>query len=187
MTLDSFVSQEKGERVDLKTHFMNELYSLLDDDWVMDVGDLDIVPSNSQVLQKREGYRQIFELFLNFEFAFRIEHGRWAEMDDLIHGYQKKLSELYEYWCYVKLLSVLGRLAGQDVVFDDIFERSEGWTIRMKRGQRSLRLFDVEVDGQTLQVGMVYNKLFSQRTKQRSYSLPFRPDYTMMVEVSGKI
>ena len=67
------------------------------------MGELQYLPLNSQVIQKREGYRDIFKYYINFEFAFRIE---WQEIEEKIKGYERKLSELYEYWCYFKLIKV---------------------------------------------------------------------------------
>ena len=79
------------------------------DGWMDDVGKLNSFPSNSQVLQKKEGYREIFDYFLIFEFSFNFQ---FKEIKEEIKGYQKKLSELYEYWCYLKLIKILSKMAG---------------------------------------------------------------------------
>ena len=49
---------------------------------------------NSQILQKKEGYRDIFKFYLNFEFGFRPQ---WIELEDIFKGYERRLSELYEF------------------------------------------------------------------------------------------
>ena len=75
-------------------------------------------PLNSQVLQKREGYRDILKYFLNLEFSFRLD---WDEISDNFKGYERKLSELYEYWCYFKLIKVLNKLSDKKLDFNDIY------------------------------------------------------------------
>ena len=54
---------------------------------------MDYVPFNSQILQKKEGYREIFHYFLMLEFSFRLS---WDEINNQFKGFEKKLSELYE-------------------------------------------------------------------------------------------
>ena len=62
------------------------------------------VPLNSQLLQKKEGYRDILEYYLMFEFGFRLS---WNEISDEFRGNEKKLFELYEYWTYFDLHNIL--------------------------------------------------------------------------------
>ena len=50
--------------------FDEKINEYLSDKWLEDVGKLESVPMNSQVLQKKEGYRNIFKYYLNFEFHF---------------------------------------------------------------------------------------------------------------------
>jgi len=158
------------------------LQDYLADDWLQDVGTLHFVPSNSQVLQKREGYRSIFQFYLNFEFAFRFE---WKEMGDLLQGYNRRLSEIYEYWCYFKLVKVLGALSNQNVGFENIFEKRGGrrWSLSLKRGSSSRQQFQIKLDGKLIDFYLWYNKRFSRKTRNPSYSLPFKPDYSMLVKI----
>jgi len=158
------------------------LQDYLADDWLHDVGILHFVPSNSQVLQKREGYRSIFQFYLNFEFAFRFE---WKEMGDLLQGYNRRLSEIYEYWCYFKLVKVLGDLSYQKVGLESIFEKKGGrrWSLSLKRGNSSMQQFQIELDGKLINLHLWYNKRFSRKTRNPSYSLPFKPDYSMLVKI----
>ncbi len=158
------------------------LQDYLADDWLHDVGILHYVPSNSQVLQKREGYRSIFQFYLNFEFAFRFE---WAEMGNLLQGYNRRLSEIYEYWCYFKLVKVLGYLSNQKVCLENIFEKRGGrrWSLSLKRGNSSMQQFQIELDGKIINLYLWYNKRFSRKTRNPSYSLPFKPDYSILVKI----
>ena len=140
---------------------------------------------NSQVLQKKEGYRDIFKYYLNFEFSFRPQ---WEEIEDCINGYERKLSEMYEYWCYFKLLKVMENLSGQKIRYDDVFTVNyKGWSVDLKRGSNSIQKFKLNIEDQEVYVELLYNKRFSKRdTYYKSYSLNLIPDYTLAVDVNGE-
>jgi len=161
------------------------LKDYLSDDWLLDVGPLQYVPSNSQVLQKREGYRLIFQFYLNFEFAFRFE---WKEIGDLLEGYNRRLSEIYEYWCFFKLTNVLSGLANKKLYYENIFEKRGGrhWSLKIKRGNKSSQHFEIKINGKLVDLYLWYNKNFSRRTQYPSYSLPFQPDYTVLVKTKER-
>jgi len=158
--------------------YYKEIEMWLMEDWMYNISELKYVPMNSQVLQKKEGYRQIFQLFLTFEFAVNFQ---WEEIDELLIGYNKKLSELYEYWCYIKLIQVLENLSDNQIKMDDIFEFNKK-TLKMnfKRGNASVQKFIIQHNGIKINVSLMYNKRFSRKTKLPSYSLPFRPDYSLL-------
>ena len=155
----------------------------LSDRWTTEVGRLDYLPLNSQVLQKKEGYRDLFKYFLNFELAFRLE---WEEIEDQIKGYERKLSELYEYWCYFKLIKVLDKLSGKSLIYTDLYEVNENkWSIKVKKGITSVQTFTFHLDNQKIYTKLMYNRLFSKNPRFKSYSLPFRPDYTLLIELDS--
>jgi len=170
---------EDGYIKDKLEKYHNRVQDFLSHDWIEKVGELRHVPSNSQVLQKREGYRDIFQYFLNFQFAFRL---RWKEIKNKLIGYNRRLSELYEYWCYFKIVEVLEELSGQSIDYRDLFhDPKKDWILKIKKGNNSGTNFDIEVSGRKVEVKLRYNKLFSSRTRQPSYSLPFKPDYTLFI------
>ena len=155
----------------------------LSDRWTADVGRLEYVPLNSQVLQKKEGYRDIFKYFLNFDLAFRLE---WREIEDQIRGFERKLSELYEYWCFFKLIKVLNKLSNEKISYTDIYELNENnWSIKVKRGQKSVKRFKIQIDETELYLKLMFNRIFTNKTIYKSYSLPFRPDYTLLIEIDS--
>ncbi len=153
----------------------------LSDRWIKEVGRLDYLPLNSQILQKKEGYRNIFKYFLNFELTFRLE---WQDIEDQIKGFEHKLSELYEYWCYFKLLKVLDKLSHKKINFNDIYElNKDKWSIKVKKGVKSVQNFSLIIDQQEIYAELMYNRLFSKKSFYKSYSLPFRPDYTLLIQI----
>lgn len=156
----------------------------LSDRWLEDVGKLQMVPMNSQVLQKKEGYRSIFKYYLNFEFGFRPE---WGEIEELISGYERKLSELYEFWCYFELLKIIERLTNTKLNYDDVFElKSNDWEVSPKVGLRSKQNFNFNMEGEEIRIKLFYNKSFRQNSYYEAYSLNLRPDYTLEINFNNQ-
>ena len=165
--------------------YQRKVQDYLSDKWTSEVGRLDYLPLNSQVLQKKEGYRDAFKYFLNFELAFRL---KWKEVEEQIKGYERKLSELYEYWCYFKLVKVLDRLNDGKLNFNDLYELDKDeWSIKVKKGLNSVQKFTLNIANQEIYTELRYNNLFSNNTHFKSYSLPFRPDYTLLIEFNSNI
>lgn len=174
------IDNNDGYIKDQLLFYKRQVQDYLSDRWTSEVGRMDYLPLNSQVLQKKEGYRDIFKYFLNFELAFRLE---WDEVEDQIKGYERKLSELYEYWCYFKLVKVLDKLSGKKLSYNDLYTlNTDKWSIKVKKGINSVQKFILHIDNQEINTELMYNRLFSKNTRFKSYSLPFRPDYTLLIE-----
>ena len=177
-------SREDGYIKDKLVEYRDIVQNYLSDRWTREVGKLQFIPLASQIVQKREGYRDIFKYYINFEFAFRLE---WEEVEKNIKGYERKLSELYEYWCYFKLINVMSKISGKKIRYKDIYEiNKDKWSIKVNRGVKSIQLFNFEFEGHLLHVQLMYNRLFSQNTLYKAYSLPFRPDYTLQINFNNK-
>ncbi|QUH22352.1 DUF2357 domain-containing protein [Methanobacterium alkalithermotolerans] len=185
LILDLIKKSKEGYVKDKLCDYSDEVGYYLSSKWLKDVGKMEYAPLNSQVLQKREGYRDILKYFLSLELSFRLS---WEEISDNFKGYERKLSELYEYWCYFKLLEVLNKLSNKKLDFADIFElNKDEWSINIKKGEKSAQIFNIEVEGRKVKVKLMYNRLFSRNTRKKSYSLPFRPDYSLLIDLDGNI
>ena len=172
---------EEGYINDKLLSFRDEIGYFLSNKFFNHISSMEYVPFNSQILQKKEGYREIFQYFLMLEFSFRLS---WNEVNDQFKGFEKKLSELYEYWCYFKLLKVLNDLSIRKINFEDVFEiNKDKWSIRIKKGVKSLKRFKLMLYGYEIEVDLFYNLRFSDDSKYRSYSLAFKPDYTLLVKI----
>ena len=64
--------------------FKEEIEYYLSAKFFNHVSTMDYVPFNSQILQKKEGYRDIFQYFLMLEFSFRLS---WDEVNNQFKGY----------------------------------------------------------------------------------------------------
>lgn len=175
------VSSKEGYIKDKLSSFSDEIGYFLSAKFFNHISTMDYVPFNSQILQKKEGYREIFHYFLMLEFSFRLS---WDEVSHQFKGFEKKLSELYEYWCYFKLLKVLNDLSVLKINFEDVFEiNKDNWSIGIKKGVKSLKRFKLFLHDYEIDIKLFYNLRFSDNSYYRSYSLAFKPDYTLLVTI----
>lgn len=162
-------------------YFHEEITDYLNDEWLKDISPLTSIPMNSQILQKKEGYRDIYYYYLNFEFAFQF---KWEDLEDNLKASEKRMSQLFEYWCFFRLINALKDMAQIETNENNLVELSnEGWEIKLKQGRKSKINFSLIDDKETQHnFELYYNRGFSRRGKpeSRSYSLPFRPDYTIL-------
>lgn len=178
------ISSKKGYIQDKLKVFYDEISYYLSSKFFNHIPALDYVPFNSQVLQKKEGYRDIFQYFLMLEFSFKLS---WDDLNNKFKGFEKKLSELYEYWCYFEILKVLNDLSINKINFEDVFEvNKKKWGINVIKGKRSSKRFKLYIKGHEVNIELFYNLTFSDKSDYRSYSLAFKPDYTLLISTSVK-
>jgi hypothetical protein len=144
------------------------------------VGDLTSLPLGSTVLQRREGYREVYEAWLRFGLAARLT---WAGGDAAYGAGQRDAATLYEYWAFFRLLSIVSDVCR--IIPPKgarLLERTaDGFGLRLRRGK------GVAVDGVVtrpsgdLRVRLDYNRTFRPSTPVRagSWTRRMRPDYTL--------
>jgi len=169
----------KGYIKDSLKSFLDEIEYQLSRDWLRDVNRLEYLPLNSQVLQKRDGYRDILRYFFILDLSLRFT---WNELEESFKGFEKRLSQIYEYWCYFKLIKILEDITGERVNPLEIFKISQ-WKVEIRRGYESMLKFTLNMSDDPITVNLSYNRKFANSTRCRSYSLPFRPDYSILVDI----
>lgn len=150
-----------------------------------EIGKLDIMPQNNQVLQKREGYSQIFLAYSMIDLALQLD---WVGKDEVFEGESKNVALLYEYWLFFELYKIISSIEGckQVEIRDRDFLKisDSGITISLQEGKESRQSF--VIDKLHIKVNLYYNRTFS-RTEfkttlyEGSYSRAFRPDYSIAV------
>ena len=173
--VDALLKQiPEGYANDKLKSYKNELNYYLSQRYFKDISRLDHIPLNSQVLQKKEGYRDLLSYYLMFEFGFKL---KWKDLTDKFKGHEKKLFDLYEYWSYFKLIEIMEDLCECEVNFEDIFKISDdGLTIELKEGiVKQFNYNDTKID-------LLYNYSFKKSNANFfSYSVKLRPDYTIVI------
>ncbi|MCB5264638.1 MAG: DUF2357 domain-containing protein [Candidatus Cloacimonetes bacterium] len=142
-----------------------------------------IIPLNSPILQRKEGYREVFRVWLMYDLASRIT---WDGGEDVYSGGKKNVAVLYEYWVYFRLLDMITQVF--KVKSEDIqhllSSSQDGLNLSLKQGKCVAVKGLYETPTRTLNVEFSYNRTFSGNQdypKAGSWTNSFRPDYTLSV------
>lgn len=159
---------------------------ILNDSFFDDINELEMMPVNNQVLEKREGYSQIFNAFSMLDLALHLD---WKGKDDVYTGEAKNTALLYEYWLFFELRKIIYELSGKDSAskaepYTKFIDDDNGLTVSLRQGNPSVQTFCFEKE--QLTVNLYYNRTFSPAQFSSSiywgsYSRPFRPDYTLAI------
>lgn len=157
------------------------------------IGSFRSFPSNSQVLQKRRGYREILKFDLSLRMSLELPWRRAGQLADGLVGDLRPVSELYEYWCFFLLRRSLAELAEAELPGDGslVDVTADGLQVRLLRGKRSRISYLYKRDsGRTLKVNLFYNRVFQRPTRSLSewhgsYTARFDPDYSIEIMVEG--
>ena len=194
-SLDSV--KEKKAKQNMCTECYREAFEIqritddiLRDHFFDDVRELTIMPQNNQVLEKREGYRQIFYAAAMVELALQLN---WEGEQEAYSGESKNTALLYEYWLFFELRKIISSIDNcQCIQASDkpFINTDNGITLSLCEGQTSCQAFLLPDLG--TRVNLYYNRTFSREefsnTKYAgSYSRPFRPDYTLEIYPSDYV
>lgn len=160
------------------------LENIFRDSFFDDIGDLDIIPQNNQILQKREGYSQIFAAYSMIDLALQLD---WRGKNEIYEGESKNVALLYEYWLFFELFKIINTIDGCAAVKtkdDPFLILDNSVTILLAEGEKSCQSFEISKLG--VKINLYYNRVFSKTEFQTtryegSYSRPFRPDYTLAI------
>lgn len=141
---------------------------MLNKPFFKNIGEMNLVPVNSTVLQSRAGYKEILSHYSRSRFG--IKHIFEQFEKDALSIDLKKISDLYEYWVFYRIAkSFLGNeiiIEQQDLISED---GTISYSICFKNDITSV----------------YYNKTES-KSKKSSYSVNFRPDTTVIVKKNDK-
>lgn len=135
-----------------------------------EVGPMIHLPASSTILQRRRGYRQVFQHFSRLRLAARVPLDR-----ELVRRLLevRNVAELYELWCFFTVVSGVEELLGPPSSAD---------VPKPRPGQLAVyQEFRVSwPNGASL----FYNRSFHP-SKQGSYSVPLRPDIALSIPGAG--
>ncbi len=178
--LNNKTIKELSSENDIKMNlisFKNDIEYFLSQKYFNDISRLDYLPLNSQVLQKKEGYREILQYFLMFELGLKIDCG--AITDDF-KGYEKKLYDLYEYWCYFQLASILEDMFGFKFSITDFVKTDEKkFTLNLKAKPSK----EIVFEDKKIKLTLKYKQSFKNNDpRYESKSNKMEPDYTLIIK-----
>ncbi|MCW3106158.1 MAG: hypothetical protein JWQ09_664 [Segetibacter sp.] len=159
----------------LEQHLNNSLFT--------NVSNLSAIPLNNPVLQRKEGYREIYRAWILFDLAAKLT---WTGGEDVYSGHKRDVAVLYEYWLFFKLIEVVTE------VFDikppqpeDLLEEtSDGFGLKLRQGEYLPIVGISEKGSRKLYVQLSYNRTYKgdqPYPNSGSWSRNLRPDYTLTI------
>ncbi len=159
-----------------------------------DVGQFRQFPSNSQILQKGRGYRDILKYDLSLGMGLELPWKRAGELAEGTFGDLRPVNELYEYWCFFILRRALVDVCMKEITGRGTFVQVsvDGLRVSLQKGRRSKTNFLYkETSDMRVEVNLFYNRRFkrpkrSMMSWQGSYTSNFDPDYSIEVVLTGE-
>lgn len=141
----------------------------------------DILPFGSPVLQRKEGYREVFQTWLRFDMAARLV---WRGGEDVYGAGQRDVATLYEYWVFFRLLEIICNVFEIKRPSADqlIEETDDGFGLKIKSGTQIDFSWTSISSSRTLKIRYSYNRSFSYKKDsavEGSWTARMRPDYTL--------
>jgi predicted component of viral defense system (DUF524 family) len=129
-----------------------------------DVGEMTIFPASSQVLLKRDGYRECLNIYRLLHLARIPIFNKIQEAID-----NRRIDQLYEYWCFFKLSEMLAEVISGEEAKPKF---------RIKVGLEENLEGESEAD-----LGNGYKLVYNKTRK--GYTFDLRPDFSLMKD--GKL
>lgn len=164
---------------------VGELRQILDEplrtEFFKSVSQLQLLPIGSPVLQRKAGYRELFDAWLRFEISSQLT---WRGGDDVYSAGKRDIAALYEYWLFFQLLRLFrDKFEAKVSEISSLFEHSEGGlNLRLKAGD-ALGIEGVcERRTRRLHACLHYNltQVVTESWEEAgSWTRRMRPDYTL--------
>lgn len=186
--------RKSGKAISLREveHWNNLVYSWLGWGGWKEVSELTYIPSNSQVLLRKNGYRDILEARMMLEYGLALPWLRGRELAEASADI-RPIYELYEYWCYFMLRNLLRSMCGPEKprIGDFYIKRENGLQIDIRKGRSSKLEFEYISQQGTADVCLFYNRSFRRGGAQQdfsggSYSSQFNPDISIWIKSASK-
>jgi len=124
-----------------------------------DVGEMTIFPASSQVLLKRDGYRECLNIYRLLHLARIPIFNNIQEAID-----NRRIDQLYELWCFFKLSEMLAKVINGEEAKPKF---------RIKEGPQGGLEGETEAD-----LGNGYKLVYNKTLK--GYTFDFRPDFSLI-------
>lgn len=184
------LSRCSNASIQLKNEIKTVLYQL--ENWLSNslfrkVGKLYTIPLNSPALQRKAGYRELFQAWLKFELAAQLV---WKGGDDVYKAGKKDIATLYEYWVFFKMLDLINTTFGihPDSIKKLIQIDKDNISLSLKQGMQLELSGTFLAKNRELEVRFYYNRTFQGKQiypAGGSWTQQMRPDYTLSIWPKG--
>lgn len=158
-------------------------FEYLNNSFFIQISNIDTIPFHSPILQKKEGYREIFRSWLMFDLAAKL---CWDAFEETQYDIGKRdVATLYEYWVFFKLLEIVKdifKLESKDLK-NLIVPTNNGMGLTLKQGKHTVVSGKIRFNNRYCKMHFSYNKTFKESTypHQGSWTQSMRPDYTISI------
>lgn len=175
-------AQSEAERLS------DQLSSFLGHSFFNEISEATSLKLNSPLLQKRSGYREVLNRWLQFDLASRLI---WNGGEDVYEAGKRDIATLYEYWLFFQLYKLivdkfdLEEYKSQN--FEHLFEKDEaGLSLKLKSGKELIIHGTTGFASRNLSIRFSYNRTFKGGNKYSagtpgSITTTLRPDYTLSI------
>jgi hypothetical protein len=165
----------------------NLLENFLHHSTFKDISTPSILPLNSPILQRKDGYREILKAWLMFDLASKLA---WEGGDDVYGAGKRNIANLYEYWVFFELLKLIEEIFDIEPksIEQLIAPTDKDLGLKLKAGRHIPLCGTYKNGARKLNVKFNYNKAFSKNTqypKSGSWTTGMRPDYTLSLWPHG--
>lgn len=158
-----------------------------------EVGPLGHVPTNSQVLLRKRGYKDAlrFDVALRMSLGLAWQHG--ADLADGLIGDIRPVNQIYEYWCFFALRDILRGFCKDVGGGNFLTVSTDGLRVQLAKGRRSECRFEyTATNGAKVAVSLFYNRRFNRSRSPRmdwsgSYTASFDPDFSVAARQAGTV
>lgn len=161
------------ELIDENNRHIKKLKMLLTQTFLRYVGTLQSIPMNSTVLTKKNGYRQIFQLFIGVNALPEIDPIQ-EDIQEVIEN--KSLDVLYENYCFFGLSDVLAQIYGTNLTKLKYKVQKTEFSKTLEKKTNS-NYFEFAATGTLPKVRIHYNKNYVAE----SYSKAYDPDISIEI------
>ena len=166
---------------------LNQLSCYLDSLFFREVSMPTHLNMNSPVLQRKEGYREVLQVWLMFDFAARLN---WTGGNLVYEAGEKNVAVLYEYWLFFKLQELISQFFKLDSADKQRLVKidEDGIDLNIIQGRTTILRGVSQSDIRQLNVAFYYNRTFGQPRNSEdpihqagSWTMSMRPDYTLSI------
>lgn len=173
-----------GSREKLEAEYLtNRLRNIISQASFKEVSQPRSLALNSPVLQKREGYREVYKSWLMFDLGSKLT---WTGGDGVFIAGKKDIAKLYEYWVYFKLLRIVANVFPDfaDCFTELIKPSSDGLELNLCSGICTRIQRVCKYHTRNIAVEFSYNQTFSgsdsnNYQEKGSWTRTMKPDYTL--------
>lgn len=173
-----------SERLKEEAHYtIEKISSYLESQFFRKISMPTHLNMNSPVLQRKEGYREVLQVWLLYDLAAKLN---WTGGDNVYEAGKKNVATLYEYWLFFKLLELVSEFfnIAPEEKANLVTSDPDHINLNIVQGKTQMIRGQQETFSRLLNVAFYYNRSFRKEKddsihKAGSWTMTMRPDYTL--------